>query len=432
MTDRGLPIVDGAPACPFVALEDDRDARSPSPDHRHRCYAEVRPAQRALAHQEAYCLSSAFAVCPTFQDWARREAAAARPDLTRPERDRSEVTPPTPPTPPRAPRREWNAPPPWATGDPNASTAPRSTGPAGFWERPGADEPEPEGADEASDSLAALAATRPDAAPRGSYRDEAYRDDAGAHVEGADDEDEEDDEYDDDEDADAGDERGYRSGDRSDRGPRDDREARLAGEDAMERSARRRAERAARQHAERERAMVGRRSDAGEGGERQHDRTPRLERGPSWEQPRRFEAYPRIRSRIGLPGIPRVAVLAVAVVLAGAGLFMLPALLGIGGPDGGSGLSPSPSAAASPSDAAATAEPTPVPEPTQVVYVVQGGDTLSKIANRFGVTLADLLEANKDTIKDPNRINVGDRIIIPAAPPTEFVDPGAGATLPPP
>src|SRR5688572_3841577 len=84
MTDRGLPIVDGAPACPFVAFEDDRDERAASPDHRHRCYAEANPAPRALAHQEAYCLSSAFPVCPTFQDWARREAATARTDPTRP------------------------------------------------------------------------------------------------------------------------------------------------------------------------------------------------------------------------------------------------------------------------------------------------------------------------------------------------------------
>ncbi len=78
MTDRGLPSVDGPPACPFIAFEDERDERASSPDHRHRCYAEVQPAPRALAHQEAYCLSSAFPVCPTFQDWARREAAQAR------------------------------------------------------------------------------------------------------------------------------------------------------------------------------------------------------------------------------------------------------------------------------------------------------------------------------------------------------------------
>ena len=68
MTERGLPIVDGAPACPFVAFADDRDERAASPDHRHHCYAESQPAPRALAHQEAYCLSSAFPVCPTFQD----------------------------------------------------------------------------------------------------------------------------------------------------------------------------------------------------------------------------------------------------------------------------------------------------------------------------------------------------------------------------
>ena len=33
--------MDGAPACPFVAFGDDRDARSTSPDHRHRCFAEI-------------------------------------------------------------------------------------------------------------------------------------------------------------------------------------------------------------------------------------------------------------------------------------------------------------------------------------------------------------------------------------------------------
>ena len=79
MTDRGLPSADGSPACPFVAFEDDRDERADRPDHRHRCFAETEPAPRALAHQEAYCLSSAFPVCPTFQEWARREAAQADP-----------------------------------------------------------------------------------------------------------------------------------------------------------------------------------------------------------------------------------------------------------------------------------------------------------------------------------------------------------------
>src|SRR5204862_6666342 len=78
VTDRGSPLADGAPACPFVAFEDERDERSDVPDHRHRCYAVPRPEPRAFAHQEAYCLSPNFAACPIFQDWARREAARSR------------------------------------------------------------------------------------------------------------------------------------------------------------------------------------------------------------------------------------------------------------------------------------------------------------------------------------------------------------------
>src|SRR5829696_4911251 len=78
MTERGLPIADGASACPFVAYDDARDDRADRPDPRHRCYAESPPSPRARAHQEAYCLSANFPVCPTFQDWARREAARSR------------------------------------------------------------------------------------------------------------------------------------------------------------------------------------------------------------------------------------------------------------------------------------------------------------------------------------------------------------------
>ena len=39
--------MDGAPACPFVAFEDDRDGRASSPDQRHRGFAETAPAPRA-------------------------------------------------------------------------------------------------------------------------------------------------------------------------------------------------------------------------------------------------------------------------------------------------------------------------------------------------------------------------------------------------
>lgn len=77
MAQRGTLSDAGPGACPFVALELDRDRRSERPDYRHRCYAEQVPAPRTIAHQERFCLSPNFSGCPIFQDWAVR--AAARP-----------------------------------------------------------------------------------------------------------------------------------------------------------------------------------------------------------------------------------------------------------------------------------------------------------------------------------------------------------------
>lgn len=77
MASRGTLSNAGPGACPFVALELDRDRRAERPDYRHRCYAEQVPAPRTIAHQERYCLSPNFSGCPIFQDWAVR--AAARP-----------------------------------------------------------------------------------------------------------------------------------------------------------------------------------------------------------------------------------------------------------------------------------------------------------------------------------------------------------------
>jgi len=47
-----------------------------------------------------------------------------------------------------------------------------------------------------------------------------------------------------------------------------------------------------------------------------------------------------------------------------------------------------------------------------MTYTVRPGDTLSKIATRNGVTLAQLLQANPQ-VTDPNKINVGDVINVP-------------------
>ena len=55
--------------------------------------------------------------------------------------------------------------------------------------------------------------------------------------------------------------------------------------------------------------------------------------------------------------------------------------------------------------------PTPLPTPAPAEYVVQAGDTLSAIAQEFGVTVTALAEYNE--IADPNAILVGQRLQIP-------------------
>jgi putative chitinase len=51
-----------------------------------------------------------------------------------------------------------------------------------------------------------------------------------------------------------------------------------------------------------------------------------------------------------------------------------------------------------------------------VTYTVREGDTLSGIAERYGVDLDDLIEANKDRVKDPNNLRVGQELRIPVTP----------------
>jgi LysM repeat protein len=147
-----------------------------------------------------------------------------------------------------------------------------------------------------------------------------------------------------------------------------------------------------------------------EGGE--HD-------APSWERVRRYEAYPSIKARVGLPGapqLPRIAVLVGALVVAALLLFLLPTFLNIGGRVTPPGANTSPSAAS----ASASLEPTPVPAPTPQIYTIKSGDALARIARRFGLTLEQILAANPE-IKDANRIKVGDKIVIPTPPPPEEV-----------
>ena len=47
------------------------------------------------------------------------------------------------------------------------------------------------------------------------------------------------------------------------------------------------------------------------------------------------------------------------------------------------------------------------PIPASGTYTIQKGDSLSKIARRFGLTVAKLIALNQDLIKDPNRVEAG-------------------------
>ncbi len=76
----------------------------------------------------------------------------------------------------------------------------------------------------------------------------------------------------------------------------------------------------------------------------------------------------------------------------------------------GSGASAAPSASAAPTSKP-TPKPTPKATPGPRVYVVRPGDTLFRIAARFGVTVNAIIEANH--ITDPNAIYTGQRLVIP-------------------
>lgn len=80
--------------------------------------------------------------------------------------------------------------------------------------------------------------------------------------------------------------------------------------------------------------------------------------------------------------------------------------------------SPPPVVVPSPSPSPETAQPGPGSPPGGRIHTVEGGDTLNKIAQRYGVTVDAIMQANGFT--DRNRIlRIGERLVIP--------DPGAPA-----
>jgi nucleoid-associated protein YgaU len=431
MTERSAPEA-GAIACPFVAFVDDRDERADVPDPRHRCYAEIRPAPRAIAHQQAFCLSAGFAACPTFQDWARREAARSRSAGAG-----QHVTARSAAAPIDEPADQGNAESVLASA-PEIGAASGEIDPYDADRRPEHDErllPTGEDGDDAADGDQLDEDPFDDRASRNPHRDWAAPPpwvDPGNAPDGSD-----------------PDAPGFLAARRGGSSQPDDLAPSPAGlsssrwlqdipsprtpegtipaepfdDDELERAL-------AEDRANRERATAG----AGIGATASSSRAARraaaqvsppkvsgarrgpIIGGPSWERPRRFEAYPTLKTRIGLPAIPRAAVYALALVLAAIVLFLLPSILHLGGGGSPAAVTPSPSVQAS----VATA-PTEQPVATAQTYVVKPGDTLLKIAKKFGLTVDDLLAANKQ-VKNPNKIAVGDELTIPVAPPSGGLD----------
>ncbi len=115
----------------------------------------------------------------------------------------------------------------------------------------------------------------------------------------------------------------------------------------------------------------------------------------------------------------------VSLALGVAGVIFLPGLLA-GRPAAtatpASTLGPtfvgSPSLPVATTSPIATNGPTPVPsatpdsEATPRLYRIKSGDTLGKIADRFNVSVADILAANPQ-ITDPNHIEPRQVIVIP-------------------
>ncbi|MGQ9684555.1 MAG: peptidoglycan DD-metalloendopeptidase family protein [Anaerolineae bacterium] len=65
-------------------------------------------------------------------------------------------------------------------------------------------------------------------------------------------------------------------------------------------------------------------------------------------------------------------------------------------------------------EATAQPQPTPTPEPLLHSYVVQEGDTVLGLARRYGITPETILSANSKLANDPDLLQLGEEIQIPA------------------
>lgn len=128
-----------------------------------------------------------------------------------------------------------------------------------------------------------------------------------------------------------------------------------------------------------------------------------------------------------LEGVDRntfTLVLAIGLILLVVILFfVLSWWLGLGSSAAPATPTPAPAPAVAPKPAPPPPSPSPSPSPAPQppssgprVHVVESGDTLSRIASRYGVTVEAVMQANNFT--DRNRvIRIGERLNIPEPPP---------------
>ncbi len=392
MAQRGTGSDAGPNACPFVALELDRDRRSERPDHRHRCYAEQVPAPRTVAHQERFCLSPNFPGCPIFQDWAVR--AAARPVPLPKGYEGGRRATPDPRTAGAAgvaglvsssapePEPEPEPEPKPDEGWPDSMTTPPALGGAAA----GApDEPIEE------EQLSAFEAPPVDivaSPPRGALPDRAP----------------------------TGRQRDF---DRAIREMNDDPPADALDVDEHDGAAA-------------VPAFLAARSTRPRPSPKMDGRVPRDDVVPSWDIDGRYGALAGGEPRgDGLFGrLLTMAAVVIILALGVAAVVLVPGLLSGSPPQtarpsfsvpprspsaAASGLAVVPSPTRQPlTTPSPIGEPTPAatPEPSPRLYRIKSGDTLARVARRFDVIVADILAANPQ-INDPNDIQGGQLIVIP-------------------
>jgi len=128
------------------------------------------------------------------------------------------------------------------------------------------------------------------------------------------------------------------------------------------------------------------------------------------------------RAPLRLPKIPGGTRGAAALlVLAGVILFSLPTILkGVNGFIAGITATPTPSASPT---SEVIPSPTPVPTPEAVLYRVQSGDTLGKIAGIYQVSIDVILSANPTIDRKKLTIFVGQELIIPQVIPEVVTSP---------